>query len=81
MMGMPDGKGDGTVPVSSGNALRIDKGRTEMIGTDREAWFSIGHQDICSTPAAKQFIFGSITQILQKHVENECGVSLGEVIL
>ena len=78
MMGMPDGKGDGTVPESSGSALKVEETRVKKIGQDDADWFCLGHQDIYSTTAAQRFVFDSIGSLIFGVIDKECGTCYGE---
>jgi hypothetical protein len=71
----PDGKGDGTVPVSSGSKLSLEEKRTTEIGTAEGSWFAIGHQDIYGTQRAQQILFNCICKLAQKHINDSLGRS------
>lgn len=69
----PAGKGDGTVPDSSGKTLPLGEERTTKIGTDEGSWFEIGHQDIYGTPRAQEIVFTCIWNLAQKHIDDQVG--------
>lgn len=66
----PSGDGDGTVPVSSANFLKLPEGRSTKIGVDEEAWFGIGHQDILGTSSAQTLVVSGIQDCMCKYFES-----------
>lgn len=76
MMGMPDGNGDGTVPVSSGNALKVGETNTKIIDKEAAPWFDIAHQDIYSAVVAQNFVFKCIKSLLYERIHEECAIPL-----
>ncbi len=79
IMGMPDEMGDGTVPVSSGNALQLDTGpvqksRTfEIVKDKSDDLFQMGHQNIFSCPKAHEIIFECIWHLVENRIDEEIG--------
>lgn len=69
----PSGKGDGTVPDSSGKILLLGEVRTTKIGTNEGSWFEIGHQDIYGTPRAQNVVFTCIWNLAQKYIDDHMG--------
>lgn len=73
----PAGKGDGTVPNSSGKILPLREGRTVKIGTNEGSWFEIGHQDIYGTPRAQEVVCTCIWNLTQKYIDDHIGTVTG----
>lgn len=79
-MGMPEGRGDGTVPTSSGKALQLDLGltdkprTTEIVKSKPDDLFDMGHQNIFSCPKAQEIIFESVWHLVEKRIDGEIGV-------
>jgi len=71
----PSGKGDGTVPNSSGKILLLGEVRTTKIGTNEGSWFEIGHQDIYGTPRAQNVVFTCIWNLAQKYIDDHVGAA------
>lgn len=75
-LAMPDGSGDGTVPDSSGRALRLDEEKTVAIGEMGTSWyesrFDRGHEGIFQTNSAKQIVVRSIVNLALKRIEKAC---------
>jgi hypothetical protein len=69
----PLGKGDGTVPDSSGKILPLGEERTTKIGTMEGSWFEIGHQDIYGTSRAQEVVFTCIWNLMQKYIDDQVG--------
>ncbi len=67
------GTGDGTVPDSSGKALKVP---TARIGRDSPAdFFSIDHQGIYGTDAAKEIVSAAVWNLAIKRIEEEVGTA------
>ncbi|HMN03813.1 MAG TPA: alpha/beta hydrolase, partial [Geobacter anodireducens] len=65
------GTGDGTVPDSSGKALKVP---TARIGRDSPAdFFSIDHQGIYGTDTAKKIVFTTVWNLAIKGIEEQVG--------
>lgn len=70
---MPTGSGDGTVPVSSARALKMDKGRTIEINDTRESFFERGHEPIYKTETAQKITFTAIENLCREKIRRETG--------
>lgn len=70
------GTGDGTVPDSSGKALKVP---TARIGRDSPAdFFSIDHQGIYGTDTAKKIVFTTVWNLAIKRIEEQVGGPAGD---
>ncbi|KIE43485.1 hypothetical protein [Geobacter anodireducens] len=67
------GTGDGTVPDSSGKALKVP---TARIGRDSHAdFFSIDHQRIYGADPAKKIVFTTVWNLAIKRIEEKAGAA------
>lgn len=70
------GTGDGTVPDSSGKALKVP---TARIGREATAdFFSIDHQGIYGTDTAKEIVFTAVWNLAVKRIEEKVGRRKGK---
>lgn len=69
----PAGKGDGTVPVSSGKSVSLSEERTAKIGTSEGGWFDIGHQDIYGTARAFEVVTTCVWNLVKGLVDGRVG--------
>jgi pimeloyl-ACP methyl ester carboxylesterase len=64
--------GDSTVPISSGNALKVKK--TAQIGfKTRSDWFEQDHQNVYKSRKAKELVYTAIGNFALKRIEIEVG--------
>jgi len=77
----PSGSGDGTVPDSSGMALKLKKGQTvKVVFENKSEWFENGHQGIYSTKKAENIVKNGIGNLAIKRIEQEIGKAKLEAI-